>query len=125
MLALTLLGLFNPSLQRGRYSFFLDMRIPQICHRLNMCGFSLVARDPSPVASAEKLWVRIQKIWNALPQAGIQNLFDSMPRRLAALIAARDGYTKYSFRSLAIVCLLSKFNHLFVRLPHNCVLGFI
>lgn len=54
-----------------------------------------LARDPRPVASADELWVRIQTIWNALPQADIQNLFDSMPRRVAALIAARGGYTKY------------------------------
>ncbi|GFU56487.1 transposable element Tcb2 transposase [Trichonephila clavipes] len=28
-------------------------------------------------------------------QAGIKNLFDSMPHCIAALIAARGGYTKY------------------------------
>ena len=54
-----------------------------------------LARDPRLVASAVELWVSIQTIWNALPQADIQNLFDSMPRRVAALIVARGGYTKY------------------------------
>ncbi|GFX70097.1 transposable element Tcb1 transposase [Trichonephila clavipes] len=53
------------------------------------------ARDPRPAASKDELFVRIQAIWNSLPQADIQNLFDSMPRRIAALIAARAGYTKY------------------------------
>ncbi|KFM73435.1 Transposable element Tcb2 transposase, partial [Stegodyphus mimosarum] len=39
-----------------------------------------LARDPRPVASADELWVRVQTIWNALPQSDIQTLFDSMPR---------------------------------------------
>ncbi|GFX64434.1 hypothetical protein TNCV_4043241 [Trichonephila clavipes] len=43
-----------------------------------------LARDPHPAA-----------IWNSLPQADIQNLFDSMPCCIAALIAAHGGYTKY------------------------------
>ncbi|KFM59527.1 Transposable element Tcb2 transposase, partial [Stegodyphus mimosarum] len=39
-----------------------------------------LARDPRPVASADELWVRVQTIWNALPQSDIQTLFDSMPQ---------------------------------------------
>ncbi|PRD21767.1 UNVERIFIED_CONTAM: Transposable element Tcb1 transposase [Trichonephila clavipes] len=54
-----------------------------------------LARDPCPALSEDELLLRIQAIWNSLPQADIQNLFDSMPRRIAALIAARGGYTKY------------------------------
>lgn len=54
-----------------------------------------LTRDPRPVASTDELWLRIQTIWNTLPQADIQNLFHSMPRRVAALIAARGGHTKY------------------------------
>jgi len=73
-----------------------------------------LTRDPRAVASANELWVRIQTIWNALSQADIQNLFDSMPRCVAALIAARGGYTKYRFRSLVIVC----FENLIIYLYH-------
>ncbi|GFU85925.1 transposable element Tcb2 transposase [Trichonephila clavipes] len=54
-----------------------------------------LARDPRPAASKEKPLLRIQTIWNSLPQADIQNLFDSMPRRIAILIATRGGCTKY------------------------------
>ncbi|GFW01232.1 transposable element Tcb1 transposase [Trichonephila clavipes] len=54
-----------------------------------------LARDPHPAASKAKLLLRIQAIWNSHPQADIQNLFDSMPRHIAALITARGGYTKY------------------------------
>ncbi|GFW32389.1 transposable element Tcb1 transposase [Trichonephila clavipes] len=52
------------------------------------------ARDPLPAASKDELLLRIQAIWNSVPQADIQNLFDSIPRRIAASIAARSGYTK-------------------------------
>ncbi|GFW11321.1 transposable element Tcb2 transposase [Trichonephila clavipes] len=54
-----------------------------------------LARDLRPVVSTDELWLHIQTIWNTLPQADIQNLFNSMPRRVAALIAAPGGHTKY------------------------------
>ncbi|PRD36668.1 UNVERIFIED_CONTAM: tc1a [Trichonephila clavipes] len=54
-----------------------------------------LGRDPRPAASKDELLLHIQAIWNSLPQADIQNLFDSMPRCIAALIAAHGGYTKY------------------------------
>ncbi|GFV36764.1 transposable element Tcb2 transposase [Trichonephila clavipes] len=37
-----------------------------------------LAGDPRPAASKDKLLLRIQAIWNSLPQADIQNLFDSI-----------------------------------------------
>ncbi|GFT37231.1 transposable element Tcb1 transposase [Trichonephila clavipes] len=54
-----------------------------------------LACDPHPAASKDKLLLLIHAMWNSLPQANIQNLFNSMPRRITALIAARNGYTKY------------------------------
>ncbi|GFX11155.1 transposable element Tcb2 transposase [Trichonephila clavipes] len=63
-------------------------------HVWDIVGWRL-AHDLRPVASTDELWLRIQTIWNTLPQADIQNLFNSMPRRVAALIAARGGHTKY------------------------------
>ncbi|GFW71576.1 hypothetical protein TNCV_2310111 [Trichonephila clavipes] len=54
-----------------------------------------LTRDPHSAASKDEPLLHIQTIWNSLPQADIQNLFDSMPRRIAALIAERGGYTKY------------------------------
>ncbi|GFV24400.1 transposable element Tcb2 transposase [Trichonephila clavipes] len=41
----------------------------------------LLTRDPRPAASKAEILLRIQAIWNSLPQADSQNLFDSMPRR--------------------------------------------
>ncbi|GFX77436.1 hypothetical protein TNCV_2956321 [Trichonephila clavipes] len=54
-----------------------------------------LARHPRPAASKDELLLRIQAIWNSLPEADIQNLFDSMPRRIATLLTASGGYTKF------------------------------
>ncbi|GFU85217.1 transposable element Tcb1 transposase, partial [Trichonephila clavipes] len=53
------------------------------------------ARDPRPAASKDELLLGIQAIWNSIPQADVQNLFNYMPRHIATLFAARGGYTKY------------------------------
>ncbi|GFU79046.1 transposable element Tc1 transposase [Trichonephila clavipes] len=65
-----------------------------IQHVWDLVGRRL-ARDLRPAASKDELSLRVRTIWNSLPQADIQILFDSMSRRIAALIAARGGYTKY------------------------------
>ncbi|GFX32515.1 hypothetical protein TNCV_2174331 [Trichonephila clavipes] len=56
---------------------------------------SAFARGSRPAASEDELLLRIQEMFNSLPQADIQNLFDSVSRRIAALVAARGGCTKY------------------------------
>ncbi|GFU29617.1 transposable element Tc1 transposase [Trichonephila clavipes] len=63
-------------------------------HEGDLLGWRL-ARDLRPAASKDELLLHVQATWNFLPQADIQNLFDSMPHRIAALIAVRGGYTKY------------------------------
>ncbi|GFY19310.1 transposable element Tcb1 transposase [Trichonephila clavipes] len=68
--------------------------MPPIEHVWYLVGRRL-ACDPRPAALKDELLLRIQAIWNSLPQTDIQNLFDSMPLRIATLIAARGGYTKY------------------------------
>ncbi|GFV12188.1 uncharacterized protein TNCV_1536851 [Trichonephila clavipes] len=68
--------------------------ISPIEHVWDLVGWHL-ARGPHPAALKDELLLRIQALWNSLSQADIQNLFDSMPRRIAALIAARGGYIKY------------------------------
>ncbi|GFT81183.1 transposable element Tcb1 transposase [Trichonephila clavipes] len=68
--------------------------MPLIDHVWDLVGRHL-ARDSRNSASKDELLLRIQTIRNYLPQAGIQNLFGSMLRRIATLIAARGGYTKY------------------------------
>ncbi|GFT34044.1 transposable element Tcb2 transposase [Trichonephila clavipes] len=63
-------------------------------HVWDLVGWRL-ARDTRAAASKDELLLRIEAIWNSLSQANIQNLFDSMSRRKASLIAACGGYTKY------------------------------
>ncbi|GFT54909.1 uncharacterized protein TNCV_4888621 [Trichonephila clavipes] len=97
MHALMLQRLFETSAQPNTCNFFLVQLIRRIRRILSTCGFgwSRLASDPRPAASKDELLLRIQAIWNSLPQADIQNLFDSVPRRIEALIAARGCYTKY------------------------------
>ncbi|PRD34954.1 UNVERIFIED_CONTAM: Transposable element Tcb2 transposase [Trichonephila clavipes] len=65
-----------------------------IPHVWYLVGRRLV-RDLRPAASKDEFLMRMQAIWDSLPQANIQNLFDSMLRRIAALTAALSGNTKY------------------------------
>ncbi|GFT62059.1 hypothetical protein TNCV_3812211 [Trichonephila clavipes] len=55
----------------------------------------VVWHNQRPAASTDELLLCIQAIWNSLPQADVQNLFESMPHHIAALIAACGDYTKY------------------------------
>ncbi|GFU77161.1 transposable element Tcb1 transposase [Trichonephila clavipes] len=53
-----------------------------------------LARDPGLAASKDELLLYIQAIWNSLPQADIQNLFDSMSNRIATLNTKHGATTK-------------------------------
>ena len=41
------------------------------------------------------LWERIEDEWNKIEPEVCQNLIESMPRRVAAVLKAKGGYTKY------------------------------
>ena len=43
----------------------------------------------------EELWERCQVEWEKIPKEVCQNLIESMPRRVQAIIKAKGGYTKY------------------------------
>ena len=45
--------------------------------------------------SRDSLWHAIQLAVSQVDPAYIRKLYDSMPRRLAACIAAKGGHTKY------------------------------
>ena len=49
----------------------------------------------SEPAGLDELWVRLQKEWDEIPVEVVRNLIESMPRRVAAIIKAKGGYTKY------------------------------
>ena len=42
-----------------------------------------------------ELWQRVVEVWNAIPPEVCQNLIESMPRRLEAVIKAKGSHTKY------------------------------
>ncbi|GFV28568.1 transposable element Tcb1 transposase [Trichonephila clavipes] len=45
----------------------------------------------SPAATPDQLWQRVEAAWSAVPQEHIQSLFESIPRRLAAVISNNGG----------------------------------
>ncbi|GFV48383.1 transposable element Tcb1 transposase [Trichonephila clavipes] len=46
-------------------------------------------------ATPEQLWQRVEAAWSAVPQEHIQILFESMPKRVAAVISKNGGYSGY------------------------------
>ncbi|GFU92112.1 transposable element Tcb1 transposase [Trichonephila clavipes] len=48
-----------------------------------------------PAATPDQLWQRVKTAWSAVPQEHIESLFESMPRRLAAVISNNGGYSGY------------------------------
>ncbi|GFW69980.1 transposable element Tcb1 transposase [Trichonephila clavipes] len=46
-------------------------------------------------ATPDQLWQRVEAAWSAVPQEHIQSLFESMPRRVAAVICNNGGYSGY------------------------------
>jgi len=49
----------------------------------------------TPPSGMLELWERIEKEWDAIPSSVCQNLIESMPRRVEAVLKAKGGYTKY------------------------------
>ncbi|GFX48902.1 transposable element Tcb1 transposase [Trichonephila clavipes] len=48
-----------------------------------------------PAATPDQLWQRVEVSWSAVPQEHFQSLFESMPRRVAAVISNNGGYSGY------------------------------
>ncbi|GFY36547.1 transposable element Tc1 transposase [Trichonephila clavipes] len=46
-----------------------------------------------PAATPDQLWQRVEAAWSAVPQEHTQSLFESMPRRVAAVICNNGGYS--------------------------------
>jgi transposase len=49
----------------------------------------------APPKGILELWERVQEEWNKIPAEVCQNLIESMPRRVEAVLKAKGGYTKY------------------------------
>jgi hypothetical protein len=50
---------------------------------------------PVPPKGVHELWDRVVEEWNKIPPEVCQNLIESMPRRIQAVIKAKGGHTKY------------------------------
>ncbi|GFX92400.1 transposable element Tcb1 transposase [Trichonephila clavipes] len=72
-------------------------RSPELSPIENM--WSMVAQRLTqitpPAATPDHLWQRMEAAWSAIPQEHIQSLFESMPRRVAAVISNNGGYSGY------------------------------
>ncbi|GFX85413.1 transposable element Tcb1 transposase [Trichonephila clavipes] len=64
-------------------------RFPDLSPIENM--WSMVAQRLTqitpPAATPDQLWQRVEAAWPAVPQEYIQSLFESMPRRVAAVFS--------------------------------------
>lgn len=47
------------------------------------------------LTSKSEMWSLIQKAWSEVTQSEIRKLFQSMPRRMEAVIEAKGGHTTY------------------------------
>ena len=54
-----------------------------------------IAEYPEPPKGMLELWERAEAEWNKIEKEACQNLIESMPRRVEAVIKAKGGYTKY------------------------------
>jgi len=48
-----------------------------------------------PPKSLHELWEQVEKEWEAIPKEECRKLNESMPGRVAAVLRAQGGYTKY------------------------------
>ncbi len=48
-----------------------------------------------PAGGVIELWERFQHEWEAIPLQYVVTLIESMPRRIAAVLKAKGGHTKY------------------------------
>ena len=48
-----------------------------------------------PPSGILELWERVEKEWNKIQPEVVQNLIESMPSRVAAVVKAKGGYTKH------------------------------
>ena len=52
-------------------------------------------RYPTAPKGVWEIWERVAEEWSKIPSEVCQNLIESMPRRLEAVIKAKGGHTKY------------------------------
>ncbi|GFX05646.1 transposable element Tcb1 transposase [Trichonephila clavipes] len=96
----------RPRVARNIQRFFVNHQIellpwpvhsPDLSSIENMWSMDaqrLTQITPSATTSGQ-LWQRVEVAWSAVPLEHIKSLFESMPRRVAAVISNNDGYSGY------------------------------
>jgi DDE superfamily endonuclease/Transposase len=56
---------------------------------------SQLANYETPAKGVWEIWERVAEVWNNIEPEVCQNLIESMPRRVEAVIKAKGGHTKY------------------------------
>ncbi|GFY18222.1 transposable element Tcb1 transposase [Trichonephila clavipes] len=69
--------------------------MPNSCVMHHHTGPSQGIMITPPAATPAQLWQRVEAAWSVVPQEHIQSLFESMPRRVAAVISNNGGYSGY------------------------------
>jgi len=54
-----------------------------------------LAAYPTEACNVDSLWERVQTEWEKIPVDACVHLIESMPKRIAAVLKAQGGYTKY------------------------------
>lgn len=54
-----------------------------------------LCKYPTHAKGVWEIWERVAEVWNDIPVEVVRNLIESMPRRIAAVIKAKGGHTKY------------------------------
>jgi transposase len=54
-----------------------------------------LAGHETVAAGINELWTRVEQEWERIPDQFCKNLIESMPRRVAAVLKAKGGYTNY------------------------------
>jgi transposase len=65
--------------------------IEHVWHRLKR----QLAAYPTEPRTIDGLWERVEIEWEKIPAQVWADLYESMPRRIAAVVKAKGGYTKY------------------------------
>ncbi|GFX90437.1 hypothetical protein TNCV_2073151 [Trichonephila clavipes] len=56
-----------------------------------------LSRHYSAITTVDKLWYSVEAVRTSVPIHAFQSLFDSMPRRISAVIIVSGGVSKYWF----------------------------
>ncbi|GFX17287.1 uncharacterized protein TNCV_1596091 [Trichonephila clavipes] len=85
----------------------------------------LLARDTPYAATPDQLWQYVEAPWTAVSRGYTRSSFDSMPRRVTAVVNNNDDNTNYRFCHQPHVTRGCNFNRLIFVQNVICQLNFV